>query len=127
MTDFTSSCQDLVCSLFQRLRFPHWCFFQPFVCYLENELVWKVKVPFHFSSFKPLYNVTSFVPLHLDAVRTPQHPYEARILWKQTTSTGKSFSDEETLFDVNKGTQTTKGRIRVLFRKFIHFGDTICP
>ena len=110
--------------LFQLLRFQHCCFFQFFVCYLEN-ISLESKSLFSFLFFKTTTQCYFFCgPLHLDAVRTPQHPYEARILWKQTTSTGKSFSDEETLFDVNKGTQTIKGRVRELFRKFIRFGDT---
>ena len=41
-------------------------------------------------SIAPLY-----VPLHLDAVRGPYHPYEPWILWKQTTAGNKSFLDVE--------------------------------
>ena len=33
------------------------------------------------------------VPLHLDPVRSPHHPYEPWILWKQTTARNKSFSN----------------------------------
>ena len=33
------------------------------------------------------------VPLHLDPVRSPHHPYEPWILWKQTTGGNESFSN----------------------------------
>ena len=63
--------------------------------------------------------VRLYVPLHLDAVRGPYHPYEPWILWKQTTAGNKSFLDVEksTLYSRICKEKKKEERIRSIYQK----------
>ena len=63
--------------------------------------------------------VRVYVPLHLDAVRGPYHPYEPWILWKQTTAGNKSFLDVEksTLYSRICKEKKKEERIRSIYQK----------
>ena len=51
---------------------------------------------FLFNSTAAVYNLDQCsLPLNLDAVKSPHHPYEPWILWKQMTAGNKSFSGVE--------------------------------
>ena len=51
---------------------------------------------FLFNRTAAVYNLEQCsLPLNLDAVKSPHHPYEPWILWKQMTAGNKSFLDVE--------------------------------
>ena len=71
------------------------------------------------------------VPLHLDPVRSPHHPYEPWILWKQTTSGNESFSNVDIYIHMWRVLhKNTRGfpsfHLGLLSCEFVDFNVWIC-